>query len=198
MLTQPPIGPMAAPRSGTLHAMPPLRLPTLTDGAITLRAKREADLDAIVAACQDPEIPHWTSVPSPYTRADARAFLRISEASARAGASADLIAVDEDDQLLGAFSLMELRRRPAYGEIGYWLAPWSRGRGVATRAVVLLRDWARAELGVTLIEILVHDDNGPSRRVAERAGFADTGEQRRARRDGSGMRLRVYAWRSSA
>jgi RimJ/RimL family protein N-acetyltransferase len=198
MLTERAIPPIAAPGSGTLHDMPPLRLPTLTDGAVTLRPKRAGDVDAIVAACQDPEIPRWTSVPAPYTAADAQAFMRLSEASARIGAAAELVAVDGDDRLLGAFSLMELGRRPAYGEIGYWLAPWARGRGVATRAVLLLREWALRELGVTRIEILVEDDNGPSRRVAERAGFADTGEHRRSPRQGSGPPLRVYAWHSSA
>jgi RimJ/RimL family protein N-acetyltransferase len=52
----------------------------------------------------------------------------------------------------------------------------ARGRGVATRAVRLLSDWAVRELGLTRVEILVHEDNAPSLRVAEKAGFRDTGE----------------------
>ena len=36
-----------------------------------LRLKRNDDVEAMVAACQDPEIPRFTRVPSPYTRADA-------------------------------------------------------------------------------------------------------------------------------
>jgi RimJ/RimL family protein N-acetyltransferase len=47
---------------------------------------------------------------------------------------------------------------------------------VATRAVRLLADWARDELGLTRLEILPHKDNEASRRVAEKAGFRDTGE----------------------
>lgn len=39
-------------------------LPTLRDGDLVLRPKRAEDADAITAACQDPEIPRWTLVPS--------------------------------------------------------------------------------------------------------------------------------------
>ena len=57
----------------------------LSDGDITLRALRETDIPAIVAACQDPEIPRWTSVPSPYTVEDAKPFLAIAATEAAAG-----------------------------------------------------------------------------------------------------------------
>ena len=52
----------------------------------------------------------------------------------------------------------------------------ARGRGVATRGVRLLADWAREALELTKIDVLPHKDNAPSRRVAEKAGFHDTGE----------------------
>ena len=70
---------------------------------------------------------------------------------------------------------MELDRAPGFGEIGYWVAAGARGRGVATRATRLLAEWAREALGLTRIEVLPHKDNGPSRRVAEKAGFRDSG-----------------------
>ena len=151
-------------------------LPTLRDGDLLLRPKTPGDAEALVAACQDPEIPRWTLVPSPYTRADADHFIALSEQEAAAGTGAHLIAVDAGDgRLLGSFSVMELDRQPGYGEIGYWVAAGARGRGIATRAVRLLTDWARSELGLTRIEILPHKDNAPSRRVAEKAGYRDTG-----------------------
>jgi RimJ/RimL family protein N-acetyltransferase len=71
---------------------------------------------------------------------------------------------------------MELDRAPGYGELGYWVAADARGRGVATRAVELLSRWARDELGLTRLEIRAHRDNVGSRRVAEKAGYRDTGE----------------------
>jgi RimJ/RimL family protein N-acetyltransferase len=143
----------------------------ISDGEITLRAKRRSDADAITAACQDPEIPRWTRVPSPYRRADALENIARSAAALEAGEEVNLVAVDAAGTLLGAFSLMDLRAEPGYGEIGYWLAAEARGRGVATRAVRLLTDWGHAELGLDGIEILVHRDNAPSMRVPERAGY---------------------------
>jgi Acetyltransferase (GNAT) domain len=47
----------------------------LQDDAILLRPFTRDDVPAIVAACQDPEIPRWTSVPSPYAESDALGWL---------------------------------------------------------------------------------------------------------------------------
>jgi RimJ/RimL family protein N-acetyltransferase len=156
-----------------------MELPTLRDTDLVLRPKRPEDADAITSACQDPEIPRWTLVPSPYTRADADEFIAAGETDAAAGTSVSLLAVDAaDGRLLGSFSLMELARAPRYGEIGYWVAAPERGRGIAARAVRLLTGWAQTEPGLERIEILAHRDNAPSRRVAEKAGYRDSGELR--------------------
>jgi RimJ/RimL family protein N-acetyltransferase len=176
-----------------------MEIPTLRDGDLVLRPKRQEDLDAITAACQDPEIPRWTLVPSPYTRADAEAYFDHSAEAAAAGRAINVLAVDaQDDRLLGSFGLMELDREPGYGEIGYWVAAEARGRGVATRAVRLLADWAREELRLTRIEVLPHKDNLPSRRVAEKAGFVDTGELVGSPRGEIEEPIyAVYVWRST-
>ena len=176
-----------------------MQLPTLRDGDLVLRPKRPSDAEAIAAACQDPEIPRWTFVPSPYSLADAEAFLARSADEESEGKAVNLLAVDAtDDRLLGSFSLMELDREPGFGEIGYWVAAEARGRGIATRAVRLLADWARTELGLTRMEILPHKDNLASRRVAEKAGFEDTGELTGAPRGGVEEPIyAVYAWTAS-
>jgi RimJ/RimL family protein N-acetyltransferase len=169
-----------------------VELPTLTDGLITLRPKRPEDADAITAACQDPEISRWTQVPSPYTRADADEWLGQQDPRA-----ASLLAVDADDRLLGSFSVMEIDRERGYGEIGYWVAAEARRGGVATRAVVLLRDWAATGLGLRELEIMARPENVPSGLVAERAGFTRTGEMRANPRDPSGEPCyAIYAWRA--
>jgi RimJ/RimL family protein N-acetyltransferase len=91
---------------------------------------------------------------------------------------------------------MELDREPGYGEIGYWVVADARGRGVATRAVRLLADWARDELRLTHIDVLPHKDNVASRRVAEKAGFVDTGELIGSpRADTEEPIYAVYVWR---
>jgi RimJ/RimL family protein N-acetyltransferase len=177
--------------------MPAIAAPTLSDGEIGVRPLAPGDVPDMVAACADPEIPRWTRVPSPYTREDAERFVAIAATEAAAGAGLALAITGADDRLIGTVGLMELDRERGRGEIGYWTSAPARGRGVAARAVVLLRDWAHAELGLTLIEIYAHRDNRPSQRVAERAGFADTGATRSVPRMPPRIRdgYKVYAWR---
>ena len=164
-----------------------LRFPTtpLSDGVVTLRAKTPEDVAAIVEACQDPEIPRWTRVPSPYTAAHAEEWLAGCGAELEAGTAIDWLVVGaEDGELLGSIGLMGIDRERAYGEIGYWIAAPARGRGAAGRAVRLVRDWAVAELGLREVEVLVHERNVASLAVARRAGFEDTGDRRASPREG--------------
>ncbi len=172
------------PAGGTLRGV--LRHPDrpLGDGVITLRAMTGADADAVTAACQDPQIPRWTRVPVPYRRADALAWVAGAELELDAGLSIGWLAVDAEDDLLAGVSVMQIDRERSIGEIGYWVAREARGRGVATRAVRLVCEWAARELGLTTLEIVVHADNAPSLRVARAAGFTQTGERRVAPREG--------------
>jgi RimJ/RimL family protein N-acetyltransferase len=133
----------------------------LEDDAVVLRPLEEHDLPALVAACQDPEIPRWTSVPSPYTDEDARAFLGDSE-----GVSA--IVDPRTEELLGTIGW---RWVDGNVQLGYWVKREARGRGVATRALRLLSRWAFAELGAARVQLLTEPENRASQRVAEKAGF---------------------------
>lgn len=169
-----------------------MQRPTLTDGVITLRAPRAGDIDRITAAAQDPETQKWAlALPSPYHREHAVAFLEHSAADALAGTGYSFVAAGEQDQVIAAM------RVGADGEIGYWVAPDARGRGVATRAVTLLRDWAHEELGLQRMTMQIHPDNVISCRVAEKVGFVDTGE-RRVPNKGVGGRApdlhAIYVW----
>jgi len=177
--------------------MPAIRAPRLTDGQVGLRGLARSDVPAIVAACRDPEIPRWTRVPSPYLREDAERFLAIAATEAAAGDGISLaVTGGAEDRLIGTVGLMEIH--DARGEIGYWIAAPARGRGAAARAVRLLCGWAHADLGLTELEILARRDNVPSQRVAEAAGFADTGELRSVARMPPDRRhgYKRYVWRA--
>src|SRR5262249_16717591 len=64
------------------------------------------------------------------------------------------------------------RRR---GSVGYWLLPQARGRGLATRSVRLLSEWALRDLGLARLQILTEPANGASQRVAEGCGYQREG-----------------------
>jgi RimJ/RimL family protein N-acetyltransferase len=176
--------------------VPAIEPPVLSDGDLTLRPPRPEDADAVTAACQDAAIQRWVGVPSPYRREHAESWLARCEAQAATGEVVTLLAEGGDGRLAGSFSLMELARGGGYGEIGYWVAAAARGRGVASRSVALIRDWAAEALRLRTIEILVHRDNEPSRAVALRAGFEATDELRLSPRenDPGPPALIVYLW----
>ena len=178
--------------------MAPLPHPLLDDGAVRVRAPEERDVPAMVAACQDPAISRWTRVPSPYTPEDARRFIALAQAEARAGTGVACV-WEHGGELAGTLGLMEIDQDSGYGEIGYWTAAGVRGKGLTTRAVVLVRDWAAEQLGLTELEILPHRDNAPSIRVAERAGFEPTGAVVTIRRMPPGKQTGylVYRWLAS-
>ncbi len=158
------------PRAAPLIVLPDR---PLIAGPTALRGWRDEDVDAIVHACQDPEIARWTRVPERYDEVDAQAYLLERSASLRAGATAPfaIVASPDLDQLLGSVSILRLAWEHLRGEVGYWLAPEARGAGHATRAVELACGWAFASLGLERINLFAAVANVASQRVAERAGF---------------------------
>jgi RimJ/RimL family protein N-acetyltransferase len=153
----------------------------LADGPTALRPWRDSDVAAIVAACQDPEIPRWTMLPEPYGEADGREYLRSRYDMLHGGISAPLAIVDgaDHDQLLGSISLLHFNWDHRRAEVGYWLAREARGHGHTTRAVRLICDWGFRTLGLERIGLRAAVENGASQRVAERAGFTREAVQRR-------------------
>jgi RimJ/RimL family protein N-acetyltransferase len=160
----------------------PLPEPALSDGEIALRPWTWDDLPALTAACQDPEIPRWTVVPSPYTEDHAREFVVACDADRKTGTQLALAIVDGEGRLLGAIALGGLDWQQRTGEIGYWIARYARRRAIATRATRLLSRWALTRLGLERVELLANPLNEPSQRVAQRAGFTREGLLRKYRR----------------
>lgn len=139
-------------------------------------------MPAMTAACRDPEIPRWTVVPHHYTERHARDFISHSAGEREAGREIALAVVGADDGVLGALGLSNFDWTDGKGEIGYWMAPEARRRGIGARATRMLAEWALAALGLERIELLAHPDNEASQRLAERAGFTREGVLRRYRR----------------
>jgi RimJ/RimL family protein N-acetyltransferase len=155
--------------------------------AFALREIRESDLTDIVEACRDPLTQRFLPLlPSPYTEEDARAFMN------RDGTWQHIVADPETGRLLGTVGLEE--RGAGEAELGYWTAPWARGRGVATAAAGQLTAHAFAA-GFMRVYLRIALDNGPSQRVAISTGFRREGIARGGgrRRDGSHYDLAVWA-----
>jgi RimJ/RimL family protein N-acetyltransferase len=156
----------------------PLEFPVegLADGGLRLRLQADTDVPDIVEACRDPAVRRFTTVPEPYGPEDALDWERQANEGRAGGTALALIIADaETDRLLGSMSIRRHATDHGRWDLGYLVAPWARGRGVATRAVRLLSLYAQRELGAERIEICVEPENEASQRVAERAGFTREG-----------------------
>jgi RimJ/RimL family protein N-acetyltransferase len=162
--------------------------PPLADDRIRLRPWSKADVEPAFRATQDALIPRFTRVPENQTEDDVRQFIEAREPARRAGEALPLVIEDaQTGELLGSISLLRFEWPERRGELGYWLAPWARGRGAATRAVRLLSRWALNGLGLARLALLTDTDHRASQRVAERCGFSREGvlrsfEERKGRR----------------
>jgi RimJ/RimL family protein N-acetyltransferase len=151
----------------------------LAAGDLLLRPFRTGDADAVFAACQDPEIQRWTTVPVPYTRADAEEFVGAG-AERWASGNPTFACVDAaSGRLLGALDLQSCNAEEG-PMVGFWVAPDARGKGVAVRAVRRVARWAFDDLSLPRIRWAAYVGNVASRGVADRAGFVREGTCRRA------------------
>ncbi len=74
-------------------------------------------------------------------------------------------------KLVGVIALWNIDWEVPKFEIGYFLRTSSEGRGLATEAVNGITQFAFEHLGAMRIQITSPDQNEPSWRVAERAGY---------------------------
>jgi RimJ/RimL family protein N-acetyltransferase/8-oxo-dGTP pyrophosphatase MutT (NUDIX family) len=155
--------------------------PTLTDGVVTLRPWRDSDLETAVAG-HDEVIAHWFGdAGATPTRDTMRAAVERWNAAYAEGRRLVNFALEHDGELVGT---VEVRRTDTgVGELSWTLYAGQRGRGLATRAVRVLADYALTEegqggLGLGRVEARVEPEHQASLRVATRAGLRREGVRR--------------------
>jgi RimJ/RimL family protein N-acetyltransferase len=166
---------------------------TLTTHRLVLRAVGPDDTDAVHAACQDPDIQRWTTVPSPYLPEHARDFTEqmvpdgwtdgsmftfgffLPGAAPGGQPAGDEPAGGELAGMVGVSM-----RALGVGEVGFWAVKERRGHGYVTEAVLTAARWAFTDVAVDRLEWRAEVGNRGSRRVAERAGFTVEGVLRSA------------------
>jgi RimJ/RimL family protein N-acetyltransferase len=90
------------------------------------------------------------------------------------------LAVTDDSgrPFLGHVMLHTVDFKHRRAEVGYWLVPAARGRGVGRTAVSLLVEWAFARLDLHRLEITTTPDNLAARALAAEVGFVEEGIMR--------------------
>jgi RimJ/RimL family protein N-acetyltransferase len=159
-------------------------VPRISGRQVVLRRHEERDAQRVLEACADPDTWGWIgTIPHPSTLADAEAYI-VSREEEHAGGTAVSWAVADPvtDELLGSLTLFRIR--PGHeAEIGYWVHPDARGRGVATEACRLavrhaLLPEEDGGLGLARVRAVAAEGNSASRRVLEKAGLRPQGRER--------------------
>lgn len=164
------------------------------DGAgVRVRRYRDDDIPAVQAACDDPLSQRYLPMlPSPYTYDDADWWVREGALVAfERGGGNFAIADPVTDQLIGGIGVTH--EQNGNGEIGYWVAPWARGRGIATAATRALTDYAFAS-GYGRMQLRTEWENTSSQRVAMAAGYLREAVQRHSALARTGGRHDLIVW----
>jgi RimJ/RimL family protein N-acetyltransferase len=126
-------------------------------------------------------VQRFTRLPAGYNEAHGRAFISGAPGRRGRGESIELAVTGAAaGRLLGAIGLVMDRHDSERAEVGYWVAPWARGAGVATRALRLISRWGLGPLGLARLDLLASVANPASIRAAERCGFVREGTLRKA------------------
>lgn len=144
-------------------------VPRLTDGVVTLRAHHDDDIPRVLEQSIDPVSVRWTTIPVPYSREEARRFVREAMPGGWAIEQEWGFAVECDGRYAGTVSLRP--EREARAEIAYGAHPDVRGSGVMERACRLLLGWGFAEHDLRTVIWWCHEGNWGSRKLAWRLGF---------------------------
>ena len=149
-------------------------LPLASDRA-RLRPMRAEDAVAYAEGTADPEVRAHAHLPAPrYTPASVRAM--ITEDAEPGLARGDLavltIAEPGTDAFAGSLVLFDVAENAA--EVGFWMHPAHRGRGLA-RAAVDLAAALVAGSGLRRLRARTAPENAASRALLARAGFSEDG-----------------------
>ncbi|MFE3830412.1 GNAT family N-acetyltransferase [Streptomyces sp. NPDC059092] len=151
---------------------------TLTTERLLLSPFTADDVDVVYAACQDPAIQRWTTIPSPYERHHAEHFIGRMVPDGWRGDTEYSLAVRPraGGPVIAAVSLHH--PRSGTWEVGYWTAEEHRGRGYMAEAIKAMAHWSFTALGAVRMEWRAEEGNAASRAVAEKAGVVVEGTLR--------------------
>lgn len=170
-------------------------VPEINGDGVRLRGMRPDDVDDLVAGFADPLVQRFMpQVPAPFSREQGERFIR-ERAPEMFGEGGAIYAIADlqTDRMLGSAGLDRVVPGRRQAEIGYWVGPWARGRGVAGAALRALTEHSFAT-GLDRLELLTHWENTVSQRVALAAGYQREGVRRSALPDRNGGRDDLLAF----
>jgi RimJ/RimL family protein N-acetyltransferase len=161
--------------------MPSLPVPDdLRRNGVALRRLRARDAGPFADAFRaDPGLGVLIGAEEDPTESGVRRFIARQPRLRARGEFLGLAVTDASGRpFLGHVMLHSVDFKHRRAEVGYWLVPSARGRGVGKTAVALLVEWAFARLDLHRLEITTTPDNVAARALAASVGFAEEGVMR--------------------
>jgi RimJ/RimL family protein N-acetyltransferase len=153
---------------------------TLTTARLLLRSFRREDMTENTLACRDELSRRWLPLPDPYTEADSEAWCTLIAPAFRTSGDGIQWAIERDGRWAGSIGLHHTEWLSRESEVGYLIAPWTRGQGVAAEAVSAVARWLLIDQDFERLTLRHAPGNHGSQRVAEKAGFIREGILRNA------------------
>jgi ribosomal-protein-serine acetyltransferase len=121
------------------------------------------------------DLRQWlTWIDATHSAGDVKRYAQYAQAQFERHGAFDY-AIAENGALVGAIGLHSLDWENRSAQMGYWLSPQARGRGVTARAAFALTAYAFRHLDLHRLEIRCVVENERSRAVAERLGYVFEG-----------------------
>lgn len=155
-------------------------MPLLTTERLILRPFTIADAADVQQLAGDPAIAAMTlNIPHPYPDGAAEQWIATHAETWESGLGITLAIAERDSgQLMGAISIMNIRRDHQRGEIGYWVGKPYWNQGYASEATRALIRFGFQELELNRIQATHLPHNLASGRVMEKAGMQFEGQLR--------------------
>ncbi|MCX4552168.1 GNAT family N-acetyltransferase [Streptomyces sp. NBC_01387] len=155
---------------------------SISTDRLVLRPFEEADIPPLADMMNDEMVTAWTSAPHPYQHIDGERWVRRIAPAERTTGRGIVLAVTEflTQRLVGTIHLRATNWRTLATEVRYVTAPWARGEGYATEAVLAVAQWLFRDQKFERIELRTPADNTAAQQVAQKAGCISEGVLRNA------------------
>lgn len=155
---------------------------SISTDRLSLRPYDEDDVPALVEMMNDEAAVAWLPAPHPYTEADARYWVAAGAPRHRARGAGIVFAVSEflTQRLVGTVELRRTDWTALSSEIRHLTAPWARGEGYASEAVLAVAHWLFHDRGFERLELRTAAGNTAAQQAAQKIGCISEGVLRNA------------------
>ena len=140
---------------------------------IAIRPLKTSDVQSICENVKDKIITRYTlQIPHPYRKSDAEKFIKDSQrAWKEKSAYVFGIELKDSKEIIGIVSLDKVDRKNKRCELGYWLGKRYWQKGITSKAVKMILDFAFNHLHMHRVYAGVFASNTASLRVLEKNNF---------------------------